>query len=569
MKANSVYEKRPWLGFYPKDVPADIEVPRKSVVQAFNDSTEKWRDRTAIIFYGARITYGDLREKVDRFATALSGLGIKKGDVVAFLMLNSPEHIIAFYATIKLGAIVTPVSPVYVSSEIKHQLKDSGAETIICQDILYEAVEKTGIKLKNVILTNISESLPRLKKLMGKSVLRGVYQKMAAPSVETLSQKGFYQMQELIKKYPPDAPEVDINPEEDVMNLPYTGGTTGQPKGVMITHRGVIANDIQYHSFYPFLEDGEEMIVAYMPFYHAGGQFTALLSGIMRGATLVVITNPDPDDVLGAVAKNGATMFVGAPAMYELLKDYEKTDRVDWKRLKIIASGADALNERTARDWEARTGTQLHDIYGQTELFALSHGTPLGKQKIGTVGIPLPSTIAGILDPEKDEFMDFGELGEICVRFDCSQVCKGYWKNPEATEDCLATIDGQKWWRTGDLGRMDDDGYFHIYDRKRDLIKYKGLRIYAREVEEVLRNHPLIKEAGVIGVPDIKVGENVKAMVVLESDGRGNLSEEDIIAYCKDKLTPYKIPRIIEFVGEIPRTDVGKVSRRELREEEL
>ena len=209
MKANSVYEKRIWLGSYPKDVPADIEVPEKSVVQAFNDATEKWRDRTAIIFYGARITYGDLREKVDRFATALSDLGIKKGDVVAFLMLNSPEHIIAFYATIKLGAIVTPVSPVYVSSEIKYQLEDSGAETIICQDILYEAVEKTGFRLKNVILTNISESLPSLKKLMGKSVLRGIYQKMAVPSQKMFSHKGFYQMQELIKTYPPDPPDVE------------------------------------------------------------------------------------------------------------------------------------------------------------------------------------------------------------------------------------------------------------------------------------------------------------------------------------------------------------------------
>ncbi len=569
MKAATIYHEKPWLKTYPQEVPADVKIPEKSLIQAFDEAVQKWGKNNAILFYGKKITYNELKNKVDRLANALNALGVKKGDVVALLLLNSPEHVICFYGAAKVGAIVTPVSPVYVSSEIRHQLENCGAQTIICQDILYEAVEKTEMKFKNVILTNVSESLPKLKKLIGKSILRGIYQQMSAPPEELAKKEGFYRLQDLLEKYSPEPPKVKINPKEDVLTLPYTGGTTGKPKGVMITHYGVIANDIQFRSHYPFLEDGKEVVVAYMPFYHAAGQFTSLLSGIIRGSTLIIITTPDPDIILAAIAKNKATFFVGAPAIYELLKDYEKTARVNWKKLKIIFSGADALNESTAKDWEARTGTVLHDIYGQTELSPLSHGAPLGKQKSGTVGIPLPGTLVAILDSENDEFVEAGELGEICVNCDCPQVCKGYWENPAATKECQAVIGNEKWWRTGDLGSMDPEGYFHIYDRKRDLIKYKGLRIYAREVEEILRAHPLIKEVGVIGVPDVKVGEKVKAMVVLESDGRGNVSEDDILQYCKEKLTSYKIPRIIEFIGEIPRTDVGKVSRRELREEEL
>lgn len=568
MEAKSVYEESPWLKLYPKEVPADVEIPKKSLIQAFDEATERWKDRVAIIFYGNKITYGELRGKVDRFANALSNLGVKKGDVIAILLLNSPEHIITYYGIVKLGAIVTPISPVYVSSEIKHQLEDSGAETIVCQDILYETVEQTGLKLKNIILTNISESLPKLKKIIGKSVLRGVYQKMSVPSPKIFAQEGFYQLQDLLKKYPPNPPKVEINPEENLAILPYTGGTTGRPKGVMITHYNLIACDIQYRKFYPFIEEGKEVIIGYMPFYHAGGHHVGIL-GVLRGQTVVIITNPDPDDILDAITLNKATMFGGAPSIFEILKNYEKTDRVNWKRLKMINSGADALNEVTFKDWKEKTGTFLHDIYGQTEISFLSHATPLGKPKIGSIGIPLPSTVVAILDPEKDEFAPLGEIGEICIRCDSPQVGKGYWKNQETTKDCQATIEGKKWWRTGDLGKMDEDGYFYVYDRKRDLIKYKGLRIYAREVEEVLKTHPLIKEVGVIGVPDIKVGEQVKAMVVLQSDGRGNVSEEDIIEYCKDKLTPYKIPKIIEFMGEIPKTDIGKVSRRELREDSL
>jgi long-chain acyl-CoA synthetase len=272
------------------------------------------------------------------------------------------------------------------------------------------------------------------------------------------------------------------------------------------------------------------------------------------------------DDIINSIVNYQATFFGGAPAIFELLKDYDKTSKVEWKKLKMVSVGADALHESTFKGWQRRTGINLHDAYGMTETSGLTHLTPKGGSKVGAVGIPVPNTLSAILDPEKDEFLPMREIGEIVVSG--PQVCKGYWENPEATRECEAIIEGVRWWRTGDLGFMTEDGYFHIYDRKRDLMKYKGLRVYAREVEEVLKTHPKIKEVGVVGAKDIKVGENVKAYVVLESDARGKLSEADIMEYCQDKLASYKIPRIIELVGEIPKTDVGKVSRRELREME-
>ena len=563
----SIYEQKPWLKWYPEGVSWEVECPKVSLGEAFDRATEKWNNRTAAIFYGNKISYKELRRRVDTLATALSSLGIQKGDRVGLLLLNSPEYLVSFFACIKIGAVVTPISPVYVSSEIKHQLEDSGAESLICQDILYEGVQKSGVPLKNVILTNISESLPKLKKMMGQTILRGVYQKMAAPPATILDREGMHQLQDLIASHPADPPKVEIDPDQDLAVLPYTGGTTGPPKGVMITHANAVANVRQFVQYQPILEEGKENLIAYMPYYHAAGQAVGVLMGVLEGYTQVTITTPEMDDILTAIVKHNASFFLGAPTMYEMLKDYEKTNRVPWRKIKVILSGADSLHEETGIEWQERTGTTIGEGYGMTETTATTHMEAAGRERPGAIGFPIPGTLSAILDPEEDEFMPVGELGEIVT---CGpQVTQGgYWKRPESTQDCEAFINGVRWWRTGDLGRMDEDGYFYVYDRKRDLIKYKGLRVFAREVEEAIKSHPDVKEVGVVGVPDKKVGEYVKAIIVLEGDARGKTSETDIVEFCKDKLAHYKLPRAVEFVGEIPKTDIGKVSRREIRSQD-
>jgi long-chain acyl-CoA synthetase len=566
MGAKEAYEARPWLKFYLKEVPSDVPIPEKSVVEMFNESTDKWKDKTALVFYGRKMSYRELRDHTDRLATALVDLGVKKGDRVALLLLNSPQFIIAYFAALKAGATVTAISPVYVSPEIKHQILDSGAKYLICQDILFNHVDKADVKLDKVILTSITEYLPAMKKFLGSSVLRAVYQKMSAPSPELFKREGFYHMQELIAKYPPNPPVCQFDINEDLVTLPYTGGTTGLPKGAMITHRNLVsAQHLGSVYWGNITQPGKEVILAYLPFYHIYGQSVVMLGGISQGYTLVIFTTPDLDDILNAIESYKATLFYSVPSLYEALRDYARTDRVNWKRMKVLVSGADALLEDTAKGWEKRTGTKIHEGWGMTETSSVGILSPYGRPKVGSFGVPLPNTVAAIASPDKDDFLPVGETGELVIKG--PEIMKGYWKKPEETENMFMKFNGERWLRTGDLARMDEEGYFFFYDRKRDMIKYKGLAVFAREVEEALCSHPQVKEAGVIGVPDKEVGEQVKAIVVLETEARGKLSEMDIIKYCGERLAHYKVPKIVEFRGEVPKTDVGKVSRRELRDE--
>jgi long-chain acyl-CoA synthetase len=562
------YEAKPWIKWYLEGVPTDVTVEEKSVVDTFNETTDKWRDKTAVVFYGRKMNYRELRDQVDRFATALHDLGVKKGDKIALLLLNSPQFIIAYFGALKAGATLTAISPVYVSPEIKYQLEDSGARMLVCLDILYDNVEKSGVKLDAVILTSISEYLPTMKRFLGSSVLRAVYQKMAAPPVELFEREGFYRFQDLLKKYPPNPPEIEFNVREDIVTLPYTGGTTGKPKGAMITHYNFAAVRQQTNKLWGnIVQEGKETVIAYLPFYHIYGQAVVMMGGLTEGYTSILITTPDPDDILNAIENYKGTIFYSVPALYEYLKDYEKTSRVNWKNIKVLVSGADALLEDTARGWEKRTNTRIHEGWGMTETTSVGMVNPYGRAKIGSFGVPIPGTMAGIVEAEGTKFLPVGETGELV--FKGPNVFPGYWGKPEATKEVLLEVDGETWLRTGDLARMDEEGYFYFYDRKKDMIKYKGLQVFAREVEEVITSHPQVKEAGVIGVPDPEVGEKVKAIVVLDSEARGKVSEEDIIKYCAGKLAAYMVPKIVEFRGEVPKTDIGKVSRRELREEEL
>ncbi|MCJ7547838.1 MAG: long-chain fatty acid--CoA ligase [Deltaproteobacteria bacterium] len=565
MDAKKAYLSKPWLKYYPKDVPATVDIPDLSVSEMFDQAADKYGKKTAVIFYGNKISYAELQELINRFATALADLGVKKGDTVALYLLNCPQYIISYFATLRLGAKVTPISPVYTSLEVKHQLEDSEAETIVCQDILYDNVEKTGVALKRVILTGIGEYLSTLKKMVMKSALAKAYGEMHVPTPKFIKEEGLIQFQDLIKKYPPKPPVVKIDPKKDITALPYTGGTTGLPKAAILTHYNMVALVTQAVAFWPIFEEGKEVAIAALPFFHIYGQVVVMLNALVQGNTMVLFTTPDIDDILDAIERYGATAFNGVPTLFEYLKEYEKTDRVDWKRLKMIGCGADTLHESTVCAWENRTKSKILEGYGMTETTAVSHANPYNRPKTGSFGVPLPNIDAAIIDPEGTKFVPVGEEGELIVSG--PNIMQGYWKRPKETKESIIELEGKTWLRTGDLVRMDNEGYFHFFDRKRDLIKYKGYSVFARHVEEVLYGHPQIKAAGVVGVPDPKVGQLVKAYVVLESEARGKISEEEVMDFCKAKLAHYKVPKIIEFRGELPKTDVGKVSRRELREE--
>ena len=565
MDPKEFYLSKPWLTYYPEGVLQEINAPEISVQQLFDKMAEKYSKKVALIFYGKKISYQELKEATNRFAAALVDLGVKKGDTVALYLLNCPQYVISYFAALKAGAKITPISPVYTSKEVKHQLQDSDAKTVICEDLLYDSVASGGVELDNVILSNISDYLPKLKKLFGKTALSKAYQGHSAPTPEMIEQAGLHIFKDLLKKYPAQAPKMDIDPKTDLAALPYTGGTTGLPKAAMLTHHNLVSLQQQVMVFWPFFEEGNETVMAFLPFFHIYGQVVLMLGGLTQGHTIVLFTTPDLDEILNAVERYQASAFYGVPTLYEYLKEHDKTDRVNWKRMKAIVCGADTLHETTIEGWERRTGTKILEGYGMTETTAVSHTSPYHRPKAGSFGVPIPGVSAAIIGVEDDEFVPIGQEGELILYG--PNIMQGYWKRPEANAETFVEIDGRQWMRTGDLVRMDAEGYFFFFDRKRDLIKHKGYSVFARHVEEVLYNHPQVKAAGVVGVPDPKVGSIIKAYVVLQSEARGKVSEEDITEFCRQNLAHYKVPGIVEFRGELPKTDVGKVSRRELREE--
>ena len=553
MSALEKYLAKPWVEHYEPGVPATVEVPVTSLGQVFDKACDADPGRRAVVFYGREITYRELRDAVDRLANALAAMGLGKGDRVALFLLNSPQYIIAYFAALKCGATVTPISPVYTSHEVRHQLQDSGARGVICQDVLYEKVGKAGVKLDFVVVTQVGEYLPALKRLFSAK----------APGIP--SSPEIHWLQDLLKKHPPEPPAVTIDPRVDLAALPYTGGTTGNPKGVMLTHYNLMAAQAAGQAAFPVFERGKEVILAFLPFFHIYGQAVIMLNGIAQGNLLVLFTTPDTEAILAAIERYRATVFYGVPTLYEYLKDHKDTGKVNWKRLKLVLSGADTLHESTMQGWSARTGSTITEGYGLTECSAASHINPMHRPKAGSFGCPLPNVSAAVMNPDTREFVEPGEVGELLLAG--PNVMQGYWGMPEETARIFLEAGGARWMRTGDLVSMDEEGYFHYYDRAKDLIKHKGLSIFAKDVEDVLYAHPHVKAAGVIGVPDAATGQLIKAIVVLQADSRGKLTEDEIKSYCREQLAAYKVPHIVEFRGELPKTDVGKVSRRELREE--
>ncbi|MBC7220500.1 AMP-binding protein [Candidatus Bipolaricaulota bacterium] len=552
MSGENPYTERPWVQHYAEGVPPRVDTPAAPVWNLLDHAAQEFPRRAALHYYGTNLSYRELREQVGAFAAGLGRLGVEKGDRVALYLVNSPQFVIAYFGILRVGAVVVPVSPVYSSSELAFQLKDSGAEYIVCQDLLYANLERAEVEMRAVVITGAHEYLPTLK---------GVFAKKPA-----LSQgPGIHQFQKLLRGGSATSPPAPLDPVADLAVLPYTGGTSGQPKGVRLTHANLVACATQLRVFFPELTAGGEVVAAALPLYHIYGQVAILLIGVTLGATVVLFTSLDLGQILSTMERQGVSVFYGVPALYEVLKNHPKTTWVNWRRMKLVVSGADALPETTASVWEQRTGKAILEGFGMTETAGVSHVNPSGRIKRGSFGVPLPNVEAAVIDRDTGAFLPVGEVGELILTG--PNITAGYWRRDEENRRAFVDEGGKRWLRTGDLVRMDEDGYFHYYARTKDLIKYRGFSVFLREIEEVLAAHPMVKAAGVIGVKDPKVGEYPKAYVVLRPEARGRVTESDIRDYLKEKLAPYKVPRLVEFRSELPKTDVGKVSRRDLREE--
>jgi long-chain acyl-CoA synthetase len=553
------YLKRPWIKWYGNDVSPDISVPETNIVEVIDENCKKWGDKVALVFFGKKFKNKEVREQSLKFATALHDLGVGKGDVVAIYLPNCPQFVIAYYGILRLGATVTTISPLYTSREIAHQLRDSRAKIIICLDLHYEKVQKAldEVKIDHVIITSMSEYLSSsegvLARVRGKS-LKG----------EVGIGKGLLHFADLLEKYPPNPPAVKISPD-DLAALPYTGGTTGDPKGAMLTHRNVVALQEQLKRSYTKIEDGKEIVLAVLPFYHIYGQSAIMLTGAFRGGTAILFPTAEINEIMDAIQDCNITLFYAVPTIYKYLLDAPGIRRVNWKKAKYLFCGADTLHESTRKQWVKITGREINEGYGLTETTGISHTNPQDRNKPGSFGVPLPGTYAALADPSKNEFVPPSETGELVMSG--PQIMREYFNKPEENAKCFFEARGMRWFRTGDIVRMDEEGYFYFVERKKDLIKYKGLSVYAHEIEEVLYKHPKVKEAAVIGVPDPDVGARIKAIIVCETDYRGKITEEEIRKFCEEKLAHYKVPKIIEFRGEVPKTDVGKVDHKRLREE--
>jgi len=554
--------EKPWFKFYPEWVPRSIEYPEVPLDELLRRSAEKHPDAVAIIFEGYKMTYRELDEAVSRLARALQELGMGKGDRVAIFLPNCPQFVIGYYAILRAGGVVTAVNPLYTERELEYQLNNSEAVGIITLDLLYERVAKVRERtsLKFIIVTGLKDYLPKLKAILG-SLLKKI------PMAKVEPAPGVYFLKDLLARYPPEPKPVEINPKEDLACLQYTGGTTGVPKGAMLTHYNLVSNAVAA-SYWLNAEEAKEVHVGILPLFHIYGMTTVMNSPIYKAGATILIPRFDAKKILEAIHKYRATVFCGVPTLYAMLLDHPELSKYDLTSIKFCVSGAAPLPPEVQRRFMEVTGGVLVEGYGLTEASPVTHANPLDRTmktvKIGSIGVPWPDTEAKIVDVETGtKELPPGEVGELVVRG--PQVMKGYWKMPEETSQALR--DG--WLYTGDIAKMDEDGYFYIVDRKKDLIKYKGYSVYPRELEDVLYGHEAVKLCAVVGKPDPVAGEIPKAFVVLK-EGYEPTDElrEEILEYVNSRVAPYKRIRELEFRKELPVSAAGKVLRRVLREEE-
>ncbi len=544
---NSPYDSKPWLKHYDFWVPAELNLPRQSLYQILQIASSSFRDKPATGFLGAFLTFGEVKSQVDRLATSLSKLGIVKGDRVGIMLPNCPQYLISFFAIVRLGAIVTNINPIYTPREVEAVAKDSGVKSVIVLDLMAPVVlgVKANTQIENVIVTSLLEysANPETAPHVPAGTLS--FGNLTSEDVDV------------------SLPRVAITPEEDVAVLQYTGGTTGVPKGAMLTHFNLYANVIQSYVWGRELtQRGDERYLMVIPYFHIYGQTVGMLLGTWNGAMQIPVPKFDPDALIQAIKTYKPTFFPGVPTLYISMLNHPEIKTCGLEYVRRFNSGSAPLPVEVIEQFEQLSGAMLYEGYGLTETSPTTHSTPtLARRKPGSIGLTYPSTEVKIVDLETGlEEVPLGAEGELCIRG--PQVMKGYWNRPDETS--IALRDG--WLYTGDVARMDEDGYFYIVQRKKDMIIVSGFNVYPNEVEDVLFTHPAVLEAAVIGVPDKYRGESVKAFVVLKPGT--SASAEELSDFCKTNLAKFKVPSVIELVPGLPKSAVGKVLRRELREME-
>ncbi len=552
-----------WIKNYDEGVPTHIDYPQKPLFHFLEEGAAKHPDKTCTIFKGATISYKKMNELTDTLAGALADLGVKKGDRVGIFMPNTPQFVMAYYGVLKAGGVVVASNPLYTPTEIAHQANDAGIEIMLVMSNFYKTVKEAqpNTKIKTVIVTNLKETLPALTRVLFTLAV----EKKGGHRIEGGLPQDDIWMKDLFAKYQPsDRPKLDIGPDDSCL-FQYSGGTTGVPKAAVSLHRNIVANSLQISRWMPGVDADGEIVLMAIPLFHVYGMVAGMNFGLSTGSTLVMVPNPrDLKDVLENISKYRASIFPGVPTLYNAINNHPDVlaGKYDLSSIKACISGSAPLMRETKEKFEELTGGKVFEGYGLSEAPTASHCNPMsGKNKTGSIGMPLSDVDCKIisLDDEVTE-MKIGEIGEIILNG--PQVMHGYHNMPTETANALRERDGETWLYTGDIARMDEDGYFYIVDRKKELIKPGGFQVWPREVEEAISAHPKVMEVGVAGIPDPYRGETVKAWIVLK-EGE-TLTEDEIRDFTREKLAKYKVPSHIEFRDELPKTTVGKILRREL-----
>ena len=549
-----------WTRHYESKVPADLVMDPITVVDMLDRSVARWGGRPALTLKGRTLTYLQLKDQVDRFATALAALGVKKDTRVALWLPNLPQMVIAYFATLRLGAQVVNTNPLYVEREVEHQFNDAGVSVVVTLDYLWwyklrGMMDK--VKVEHVVVTSIPDYLPFPLNWLAPLKLKKTKQFVKVPAEAKV-----HFFKDLVARTPAAPPKVEVA-LDDLAVLQYTGGTTGVSKGAMLSHRNLSANVQQSAAWFALIKPGEEVLLACLPYFHVFGMTVSMLWPVHIGAHIVLAPNPrDIPDLIKCITKYRVSIFPAVPALYVAANNYPGVDKLDLSSIRACFSGSAPLPVDVMERFEALTGGRITEGFGMTETAPVTHVNPLfGLRKPGSVGIPVPGTDMKIVDVETGLIeLGIGEKGELCIRG--PQVMSGYWNRPDETANTLR--DG--WVYTGDLAQMDEDGYTFIVGRKKDMILAGGYNVYPDEVDGVLFGHEAVLESATIGLVDARCGERVKSFVVLKP-GR-SISEEELKTYLRSQLAAYKVPKDIEFLPELPKSSMMKILRRELRDRE-